>query len=117
MVDLKQSSDTKVTRKFERGNTMIAALVVLLVVAAGAVAYLATQMDDKAPAAGTEAPQEMAAAPASDEEASGESETAQADPASQPVIKPGNPVVAKIDGKEVKRLDVFQFIQGLGPQA
>ncbi len=96
--------------KQERGNAVIVVLVVLLVVAVGAIAYMSTKMDkgDKA-----DASQQVASS------SSAESSSQQAnseDAAPQPVIEPGNPVVAKIDGQDVTRLDVFNFIQTLPPQ-
>ena len=84
----------------ESGNAAIIVLVVLVVVAIGALAYMSgktMKKDDDAPTANKE-------------------ETAQADEP-QVVIKPGNPVVATVDGKNITRMEVFNFIQTLPPNA
>ncbi|MBL4804274.1 MAG: peptidylprolyl isomerase [Alphaproteobacteria bacterium] len=97
------------TNNQERGNAVIAILVVLLIVAVGAIAYLSTQMnkDDDAAAGSSQV--------ASSQQA-GEGQTAMADSAEAPVVEPGNPVVAKVAGQDITRLDVFNFIQTLPPQ-
>lgn len=94
----------------ENGNTVIIVLLSLLVIGLGAYAFFGAKSD---------APGEGASAV---ETASGE-KTPNGDaaqPASQqaaaPVIKPGNPVVAKVGGKDIARADVLNFIQTLPPQ-
>lgn len=47
------------------------------------------------------------------EPAAGEQEAA---PAPEFEIKPGNPVIAKLDGKELTRVDLLRFVQQLPPQ-
>lgn len=98
--------------KQERGNAVIVVLVVLLIVAVGAIAYMSTKMDKGEKA---DASQQVASSMAGKTEASAEQANAE-DAAPEPVIEPGNPVVAKIDGQDVTRLDVFNFIQTLPPQ-
>lgn len=96
----------------ERGNAVVVVLVVLLVVAVGAIAYLSTQMskgdDDATPGSA-----QVASSNANPADAQ---QTAQQDGAPAPVIEPGNPVVAKVAGQDITRLDVFNFIQTLPPQ-
>ena len=101
-------------RNKERGNTAIIALVVLVLVAVGAIAYLTTQMDEKPSA---EKPAGVAAAATTADVQTAAGEEAKSEEAAPPLdIKPGNPVVAKLDGKDITRLDVFRFIQTLNPQ-
>ena len=96
-------------RKTERGNTAIIVLVVLVLVAVGAIAFLSGQIGGKST--------DAASGPA------GQQQTAAVDgqlasPPTQPLdIKPGNPVVGKVGDKEITRVDVFNFMQTLGPQA
>jgi peptidyl-prolyl cis-trans isomerase C len=66
---------------------------------------VATSAGEVNPAPAAPAP-EAAPAPASKEEAGKIGGVA---------VKPGNPVVAKVNGKDVSRMDVFQFIQQLPP--
>ena len=87
----------------ESGNAVIIVLVVLVAVAVGVLAYMSGQMGKKPadPAnPGAAAAAEQAAAPTDE----------------NMVIKPGNPVVAKVNGQDVTRVDVFNFIQTLPPQ-
>ncbi|MCB1531452.1 MAG: peptidylprolyl isomerase [Alphaproteobacteria bacterium] len=88
----------------ESGNTIIIVLVVLAIVAVGALAYMSSRNTGTGNAAETPA-QATAAQPASG------NETAEGE-----VIQPGNPVVAKVGTQDVTRLDVFNFIQTLPPQ-
>lgn len=109
MADIKNT----LTRSQERGNAVIVVLVVLLVVAVGAIAYLSTQMnkgDDDASSASTQVASNTAAADPAAQQA------AQDATAPAPNIEPGNPVVAKVAGQDITRLDVFNFIQTLPPQ-
>jgi peptidyl-prolyl cis-trans isomerase C len=93
----------------ESGNAGIIALVVLVVVAIGAFAYFATQKGNQSVAA-TDVP---AAANTAD---AGANPAATANASGQPQIAPGNPVVAKVDGKDITRMDVLNFVQTLPPQ-
>lgn len=103
----------------ESGNTIVIVLVALVVVAVGALAYLSGQMAGEdiveQPAAQT------AAADAQTEPASGENaeQPAIQVPPEQPQIdiQPGNPVVAKVNGAEINRVEVFNFIQSLPEQS
>lgn len=83
--------------KNEKGNAVIGVLVVLVVIAVAALAYLSGKMgDDKSGTTQAAATQQA-----------GETD------AQQTLIKPGNPVVAKVADEEITRLDVFNFIQTL----
>ena len=73
---------------------IIVVLAVLVVVAIGGLVFLSGGADK---------------GPASSEPASGGDITAQADPQ----IEQGNPVVATLDGAEITRADVLNFIQQL----
>ena len=122
------------TQKFksssESGNAVVIVLVVLVVIAVGALAYLATQMNDgesqtQDPAAQmvaadqeTAATDENAAPEQTAEATDAENQEAVQVPAPQePVeVKPGNPTVAVVNGEEIKRMDVLNFIQTLPEQ-
>lgn len=93
---------TKNENTSQRGNTGLIVLVVLAVGAVGALTYFSGKMTGKADAAGQNAI----------------AQTATADGTEKPrtVIKPGNPVVAKVGNEEIKRLDVFNYIQTLPEQ-
>ncbi len=100
----------------ERGNAILIVLAVLVVVAIGALAYFSGKVDKNGTGTDTAAAA-AAAATAPVETAANAPKNPDGTPAtSAPVIKPGNPVVAKLKGGEVTRLDVFNFIQGLPPQ-
>lgn len=104
---------------------LIAAAAVVLLVAAGAVAYF-TQ---KSPDAMNKPAQEQAAAnsesdnPAAVDTAAGNAsdniqeneKVAEAAPQMQSpegvTVEPGNPIVAKVDGKDITRVDIYRFIQ------
>lgn len=109
---------TSRARSPERGNTVVIVLIVLVLVAVGAIAYLSGNLGGKN--AADETQMTASAEPAGGQEA--EQKTADAAPAEKaddapPMeIKPGNPVVAKLNNEEITRLDVFNFIQTLGPQ-
>ena len=98
------------TARFHKqsGNAGIIALVVLAVAAIGAFAYFATQKSNTSVAATT------STAPAAATTAAADGTPAAAVP--QTEIVPGNPVVAKVDGKDITRLDVLNFVQTLSPQ-
>ncbi|MCC6598280.1 MAG: peptidylprolyl isomerase [Alphaproteobacteria bacterium] len=117
----------------QRGNVAIIALVVLAVVAVGATIVLSGKIGgDKSATQTTPEVAATQASPAETETAAGdetaadatepasekaEDKTAEAKtPAEAPVIEPGNPVVAKVNGRDISRLDVFNFIQTLSPQ-
>ncbi|MEZ5813298.1 MAG: peptidylprolyl isomerase [Alphaproteobacteria bacterium] len=116
MIDprLMTQAQKPVHRNTERGNTAIIALVVLVLVAVGAIAYLSGQINignDK---------EKSPAQTASAQPAGGQEQTASAQPqaARQPQIevKDGNPVVGSIEGKDITRADVLGYIQTLPPQ-
>ncbi|MGB0720742.1 MAG: hypothetical protein ACPGRX_09720, partial [Bdellovibrionales bacterium] len=96
------------TKTTQSGNAVVIVLVALVVIAVGALAYMSGKMTGKdkdmaaAESVQTAAAQEAGEAPAAAEEEK-----------PQVVIKPGNPVVAKVNGQELKRSDVFNFIQTL----
>lgn len=113
----------------ESGNALIVVLALLVLVAAGAIAFVSGYINvggnkDTAPQAA-----EAAAEPASGEiadagSAAQDTAPAQAQESSEttaeaaPVeVRPGNPVVAKVNGQDITRLDVFNFIQTLPPNA
>lgn len=85
----------------QSGNAALIVLAVLVVAALGGLAYFSSTKPDKAEAASTA----IAAAGNNSEEAD-----------SAPVAGENNPVVAKLKGGEVTRLEVFNFIQTLPPQ-
>ena len=114
------------TQSSSGGGKVIVALIALVLIAVGAIAYLSGQIgktDDSAPA--QVAANDNAETPAATEAAAGEqgdaqenADTASADQAgADPItIEPGNPVVAKVNGEDITRIDVFAYIQNLGPQ-
>ena len=94
----------------QRGNAGVLAFAVVLIAAIAGFLYVAyerttgkTIAGETGLSAGDPTPGAAAATP-----------PAAASPA--PAVKPGNPVVAKVDGKDVTRLDVLNFIQTLPPQ-
>lgn len=125
-------TNKKELNKSQRGNAVVIVLVVLAVVAVGALAYLSGQIktEDEAspansavasaePASGetaaietteTEEGTDTAATETTDEAA--ETETPELAGAK---IEPGNPVVAKVGDEEIMRLDVLNFITQLPP--
>ena len=112
------------------GGKVIVALIALVLIAVGAIAYLSGQIgggndatspaeqvaaNDNEEAAVDTAATEAAAGAEEQQAASEESAEQQAD--AEPItIEPGNPVVAKVNGEDVTRIDVFAYIQNLGPQ-
>lgn len=94
-------------RSQEKGNTTGIILAVLAVIAIGALAYLSGKManDQKVEVAATEAQNDTAS-----------NETSTPAPTG-PVIEPGNPVVAKVNGDDILRSDVITYINGLPLQA
>ncbi len=109
----KNVAPNTVNKTAQRGNAVIVVLVVLLVIAVGAIAYLSTKMDS---GSGESASASSSVAAATNSASEGDQQTAQQGDTPQPVIEPGNPVVAKVSGQDVTRLDVFNFIQTLPPQ-
>lgn len=104
----------------QSGNAAVIALVVLVIAAVVALAYLSGNLVSEKKATDTTATADAAAeTPAATETAAGDP-NAPATPATEapkPLeITPGNPVVAKVDGQDVLRQDVFAFIQNLPPQ-
>lgn len=89
-------------RSPESGNAGIIVLVVIAVLAVAGLTFYATQMKGQG----------------SDSVSTAESSTSNGENTAQSdfVIKPGNPVVAKIGEQEITRLDVFNFIQTLPPE-
>lgn len=107
----------------EAGNTVIIVLVALVVVALGAFAYLSSQ--NPAAEQTTPSAEQTADAAQSTEQAEAQNpadaavpdQPAEAD-ANAPAgdVKPGNPVVARVDGKDITRMDVFNLVQTLPAQ-
>ena len=89
----------------ESGNALVVVLVALLVAAVGGLAYTSSQLMEKEGG-------DTKAAPAA-QQAAAAGQAAQQPAAPQIEIKPGNPVVAKVGGQEITRLDVFNFMQTL----
>lgn len=109
----------------QRGNATIIAIVAVLVVALGAGAFFLTSGKDDSAApevvqAKTQAETQAATQEAASEPAAGD-EAAPAEPAKKAEAKPvemtpGNPVVAKLGGQEIKRDEVLGLIDNLSPQ-
>ncbi len=103
----------------QSGNATVIALVALVVVAGAAFAWFS--MNGTNPLSAGQVPGVQTASaetsssngPAAIASAAGD-EAAKDDPAAN--IKPGNPVVAKVDGKDINRADVVNFLQTLPPQ-
>jgi len=89
----------------KKKTPIIALAAVALLLAGGAVAYFTKGSTDSA----TEVAANDNAAPSQVETAAGDA----AQPANTDGIQvePGNPVVAKVDGKEIMRADVYRYIQ------
>ncbi len=86
--------------KDQRGNAKIAGLVVLSVIAIGALAYLSGHLAQEQDTSATEI--ELTASDDAETGASG--------------IKPGNPVVGSIDGEPIYRSEVAKYMKALPPQ-
>lgn len=111
------NSHSCIVRSSERGNTIIVVLVLVVLVAVGAIAYLSGNLgDDLSPMEKANASSEPASGDKA-EKASMSASSASAQEAEQPEIKSGNPIVAVVNGQEIKRQDVVNFMQALGPQA
>lgn len=89
-------------------NTSVIAIVAVAVIAIGGLTYYTTKSKDSGAADMTTA--------AAVETASGDTQSASAEDTIGTEIKPGNPVVATVNGQEIKRLDVLSFIQTLPDQ-
>ena len=105
----------------ESGNTILIVLGVVAIIAIGTLVYFSIKTNEEG--AGGEstmaaaAPTEAASQPSAGGDTPADAkEQKTADASKPPVIKPGNPVVAKLKGGEVTRLDVFNYIQSLPPQ-
>ena len=124
MTDSK-SENTK-QKPADKGNAVVVVLIVLVLVAAGAIAYLSGQVnpttaleaDEPSQTASVETPEtaepvstETAQTSETSEEVAA-SETSAEEQASE--IVPGNPVVAKVGAEDITRIDVLNFIRTLG---
>lgn len=102
-------------------NVLIGALAGIAVIAVAVGAFVFTGKDEAAapaPAAQVAAVDDVVA-PAAGESRPQEQAAQEAAPAGQisgMTVKPGNPVVAKVDGQDITRVDVYNFIQLLPPQ-
>ncbi len=92
----------------QSGNALVIVLAVLVVAGLGGLAYFYSSKANK-DEAGSSAVAEVSTE--STQPAAGDSEDTDADAA--PAAGEGNPVVAKLKGGEVTRLEVFNFIQTL----
>jgi peptidyl-prolyl cis-trans isomerase C len=93
----------------ESGKAAVVALVVLAIVAVGALAFLSTQVinnKDGQQVAAADANQVGIPTPADAQQ------VAEADPV---IVEPGNPTVASVNGENITRVDVFNFMQQLPP--
>ena len=92
--------------KSQKGSALIIGLVAVIVVGVGLLAYFSGQMTGKK------------AADADGNSVAEAVEQAAAQVPEQPatIIEPGNPVVGKVNGQDITRLDVFNFIQTLPAQ-
>lgn len=90
----------------EKGNAVAIVLVVLVVIAVGALAYLAGQRAGENRGGADSATSQAQQAAVADQQGDEQNRN-------QIDIEPGNPVVATVNGEEITRLEVFQFIQNL----
>lgn len=112
------------TRTNESGKAVIfVVLGVLIVAAIAGLAFLSTKTgtDVATTAASAETTAASETAPASGDTPNKPEEAAKADSAPETASKPlpireGNPVIAKVDGQEIKRVDLLNFMQQLPPQ-
>lgn len=106
----------------KKKNPLIAIIAVILLLVAGTVAYFTQKSSDQAGESVTEevasSSQEADSAPEDVATAAGNaSDTAKKEAPDLIVneegmnVEPGNPVVAKVDGKDITRVDVYRFIQ------
>ncbi|MEM9468675.1 MAG: peptidylprolyl isomerase [Pseudomonadota bacterium] len=107
----------------KKKSPLIGILAVVIIAAGGAMAYMSQTKDSQPPetmeemaaetvseSANTE---ENAVSQASNIEPAAEQEQAAAPEAQSIVVEPGNPVVAKVDGKDITRVDVYRYIQSM----
>lgn len=99
---------------------LIAGIVAILVVVGGAAVYFTKNMsngpatEQAAPAAGeASAPTTSTSSgePAATAEEEAEATNASGGEVNGVEVKPGNPVVARVDGKDITRVDVFRYIK------
>ena len=103
-----QSKQPSKPRNRESGNAIVIVLVLLVAVAVGVLAYMSGALTS-----GDEGNQ-AGATVAESAPAAGENTAAAGDDKNP--VEPGNPVVAKVNGQDITRLDVFNFIQTLPEQ-
>ncbi len=94
----------------QSGNALVIVLAVLVVAGLGGLAYFYSTKADKGETASTS----VAAAGAEGTQSADGNNSENAD--APPVAGENNPVVARLKGGEVTRLEVFNFIQTLPPQ-
>jgi len=99
--------------KNQSGNTVVIVLVILVVVAVGALAFLSGKMANDGDKSSAQMASKSEATKSANKNA-GATETASAEEKFE--IKPGNPVVARVGGEEIKRADVISFVQTLPEQ-
>lgn len=95
---------------------IIVAIVALLAIAGGAMFYFSKNMTKDVPVAESTAPTEDAAASSTTPSTGSSTDAKAADAAAGGEIegidvKPGNPIVATVDGRDITRVDVFNYIQ------
>ncbi|NQZ13596.1 MAG: peptidylprolyl isomerase [Alphaproteobacteria bacterium] len=115
-------AETQATEK-KSNKGLLGILAVVIIAAGGAMAYMSQSAGDgndevaQSPGYGQPAPQEaeeMAANENSEvEAAAGEQKEEAAPEENAVVIEPGNPVVAKVDGKDITRVDVYRYIKSM----
>lgn len=96
--------------QLEKGNAVVIVLIVLAVISVGALAYLSGKM------AG-EQTTKVAASDVISEQDVAEASTETQEAAPQIEIQPGNPTIAILNGKEIKRAQIVDYVQGLPIQA
>ena len=112
---------TKNTPQKKSNIGLIAAFAVLVVVASGTMAFL-SQNAEKATEESEEKTAQVLAADhqAQIESAAGDNQgQKQGNATNQSVVdtlEPGNPVVAKVDGEDITRVDVYRYIKSM-PQS
>lgn len=116
----------KTGARSESGNALVIVLVLLMVAAVGAGAYFSgsfIQNDNEAHAAQDVAQGETAQASAETQIAQAANNVAPAAAGDEPQnttepfeVRDGNPVIAKLNGTEIKRVELLRFIRQLPPQ-
>ncbi len=105
---------TDAAKEKKSKGAMFAVIGVIVIVAIGALVYLTGNLDKKS--SGKQSAVQTASASDTSSQPPAESTATAANPQpEQPAfeIKPGNPVVAVVNGKQIMRSDVFAFIAGL----